>query len=77
MKFNKAMRKVLHKRGGNPKHKYRLDREWIESSPEEKELGVLADEKLNMTRQHMLTTQKASRILGCTKKRSVASSQGR
>jgi len=25
---------------GNPKHKYRLGREWLESSPEEKDLEV-------------------------------------
>ncbi|GAB0176510.1 cAMP-dependent protein kinase inhibitor alpha [Grus japonensis] len=39
MKFHKAKGKVLHVGRHNPKHSYRLSEEWIESSPEEKDLG--------------------------------------
>ncbi|GAB0191433.1 cAMP-dependent protein kinase inhibitor alpha [Grus japonensis] len=37
-KFNKAKFKVLNVGWGNPKHKYWLCGEWIESNPEEKDL---------------------------------------
>lgn len=66
LKFSKAKCKVWHLGQGIP-NRYRLSREWIESSPEEKDLGVLVEEKLSKTWQCTLTAQKASLDLGCIK----------
>ncbi|KAJ7410053.1 hypothetical protein BTVI_54341 [Pitangus sulphuratus] len=56
--------------GGNPKHRQAGQR--MESSPEEKDLRVVVDDKCNMTSQCAFAAQKVKRILDCVK-RSMAS----
>ena len=64
MKFNRNKYWILHLGQSNPKHKYKWGEEWLESSPEERDLGVLADSRLSMSHQCALAAQRANPILG-------------
>ncbi|KAK4829837.1 hypothetical protein QYF61_006847 [Mycteria americana] len=77
MKFNKCKCRILHLERSNAGHKSKLGEEWLESSPPERDLGVLVNSRLNMSQQCALAAKRANPILGCIKHSITSWSQKR
>ncbi|PKU42454.1 hypothetical protein llap_7254 [Limosa lapponica baueri] len=72
MRFNKGKCRVLRLGRKNAGHQYRLGVDLLETTTEEKDLGVPVDSKLSMSQQCALVAKRVNAILGCIGK-SVAS----
>ena len=72
MRFKKRKCRVLHLGRNNCEYQYRLGHDLLERRFEEKDQGVLVDDRLAMSQRCALVAKKASGIVGFIK-RSMAS----
>ena len=59
----------------NHKYQYRLGYDLLERSSAEKDLGVLVDDRLVMSKQCALAAMKANGILGCIRRNTASRSR--
>lgn len=65
MKVKKHKRWILCLGWRHAGHKHGLGEEFLESTPAERRLGVLAGSRFNRRQQCALADKRANRILGC------------
>ena len=67
MEFNVEKCKVMHLGHNNPRNSYRMGDTVLEATEEEKDLGVLIDDKLDFGKHIRTIVAKANRVLGMIK----------
>uniref|UniRef100_A0A452GZ21 Reverse transcriptase domain-containing protein n=1 Tax=Gopherus agassizii TaxID=38772 RepID=A0A452GZ21_9SAUR len=68
MKYNSEKCKVMHLGINNKNFGYTLGAHQLEATEEEKDLGVLVDSRMTMSRQCDTAVKKANAILGCIRR---------
>ncbi|CAM4663342.1 unnamed protein product [Lepidochelys olivacea] len=68
MKFNSEKCKVMHLGINNKNFSYKLGTHQLEVTEEEKDLGVLVDHRMTMSRQCDMAVKKANGVLGCIRR---------
>ncbi|CAM4504902.1 unnamed protein product [Lepidochelys kempii] len=68
MKFNSEKCKVMHLGINNKNFSYKLGTHQLEVTEEEKDLGVLVDHRITMSRQCDMAVKKANAVLGCIRR---------
>ena len=64
MKFNVGKCKVLHLGRRNPRYEYNMGDRTLETATEEKDLGVIIDDKLKFHKHTEVQANKANKVLG-------------
>ncbi|CAM5127154.1 unnamed protein product, partial [Natator depressus] len=68
MKFNNEKCKVMHLGINNKNFCYKLGTHYLEVTEEEKDLRVLVDHRMTMSRQCDVAVKKANAVLGCIRR---------